>query len=176
MTDGQEALPVRRGPPVEVRDQRLEELRRMAWVLDSQFRIPGTNFRFGVDAIIGLVPGLGDFAGAAASLLFILQAARLGASKSILARMATNVAIETLAGAVPGLGDIFDATFKANKRNYQLIERLAIDPETTHVASRKFVTGMMLGIGAVLLLIGILAVVLGILLFRALAGGRGPIG
>lgn len=176
MTDGREELPIRRGPPVEVRDRRLEELRKMAWVLDSQFRIPGTNFRFGVDALIGLVPGLGDFAGAAASLMFILQAARLGASKSILIRMATNVGIETLVGAVPGLGDIFDATFKANRRNYKLIERMVIEPETTHVASRKFVVGMMLGIGAVLLLVGLLAVVLGILLFRALAGGRGPLG
>lgn len=176
MTDGYEELPIRRGPPVEVRDKRLEELRKMAWVLDSQFRIPGTNFRFGVDAVIGLVPGLGDFAGAAASLLFIFQAARLGASKTILTRMATNVAIETLVGAVPGLGDIFDATFRANKRNYKLIERMVIEPEMTHVASRKFVTGMMLAIGAAILLVGILAVVLGILLFQALAGGRGPLG
>ncbi len=176
MTDGNDELPVRRGPPVEVRDKRLEELRKMAWVLDSQFRIPGTNFRFGVDALVGLVPGLGDFAGATASLFFMFQAARLGASKTILTRMATNVAIETLVGAVPGLGDIFDATFKANKRNYKLIERMVIEPDTTHVASRKFVTGMMLAIGAVVLLIGILAVVLGILLFQALAGGRGPLG
>ena len=168
-------LPVRRGPPVEVRDKRLEELRKMAWVLDSQFRIPGTNFRFGVDALIGLVPGLGDFAGAAASLLFMLQAARLGASKTILMRMATNVVIETLVGAVPALGDVFDATFKANKRNYKLIERMVIEPDATHVASRKFVVGMMLGLGAVVLLIGILAVVIGIYLFQALASGRGPI-
>ena len=168
-------LPVRRGPSVEVRDKRLEELRKMAWVLDSQFRIPGTNFRFGVDALIGLVPGLGDFAGAAASLLFMLQAARLGASKTILMRMATNVAIETLVGAVPALGDVFDATFKANKRNYKLIERMVIEPDATHVASRKFVVGVMLGLGAVILLIGILAVVIGIYLFQALASGRGPI-
>lgn len=170
-----EELPVRRGPPVEVRDKRLEELRKMAWVLDSQFRIPGTNFRFGVDALIGLVPGLGDFAGAAASLLFMLQAARLGASKTILMRMAANVAIETLVGAVPALGDVFDATFKANKRNYKLIERMVIEPDATHVASRKFVVGVMLGLGAVILLIGILAVVIGIYLFQALASGRGPI-
>ncbi len=165
-----------KAPPVEVRDKRMEELRRMAWVLDSQFRIPGTSFRFGVDAVVGLVPGLGDFAGAIASLIFMLQAARLGASKPILARMATNVAIETLVGAVPGLGDIFDATFKANKRNYKLIERMVIQPDTTHAASRKFVVGMMLGLGVVILLIGILAVVIGIFVFQTLASGRGPLG
>jgi hypothetical protein len=154
----------------------LERLRRLAWVLDSQFRVPGTNFRFGVDALVGLIPGFGDFAGALASTVFLMQGLRLGAPRAVMGRMLANVVMETLVGAIPGLGDLFDATFKANKRNLRLLERLVAEPEAAHHASRKFLIWMGIGMLVVLLAIGILAVVIGIMIVQAIVQGRGPLG
>ena len=165
------------GPPVpvEVAEHRLGRLRKLAWLLDNQFRIPGTNFRFGLDAIIGLVPGLGDVAGSVASATLIFEAARLGASKSVLARMMVNVGIETLFGAVPALGDLFDAAFKANARNLRLLERHAAAPGVARQTSRRFLFWLALGLAALVVVSVALAVVLGIVIYNAIASGRGPL-
>lgn len=96
-------------------------LRRLAWWLDAAFRIPGTQQRIGVDALIGLVPGIGDTVGALLSTYIIVAAARGGASVWTVARMLGNVAVETTLGAVPIVGDLFDAAFKANLRNVALL-------------------------------------------------------
>jgi hypothetical protein len=160
---------------VELRDARVDRLRQMARLLDNQFRIPGTSFRFGVDALIGLVPGLGDIAGAVASSAIILEAARLGAPKSVLARMVANVGIETLFGAIPALGDLFDVVFKANVRNMRLIEGHVAAPDAAHRASRRFLLWLGLGLAAVVVLAGVLAVVVGIAVYDAIASGRGPL-
>ena len=154
----------------------IDQLRRFAWILDSQFRIPGTNFRFGVDALVGLIPGFGDFAGAIASTVFLLQGLRIGAPRAVMGRMLANVIIETLVGAIPGIGDLFDATFKANQRNLRLLERLVAEPERTHLASRKFFAWMAIGILVLLLAIGVLAVVIGVMIVQAIVQGRGPLG
>lgn len=98
-----------------------ERLRRLAWLLDSSIRVPGTRWTVGIDALIGLVPVLGDAAGVLLSSYIVFEAARLGASKGVLARMALNIAVEGLVGAVPLLGDLFDAGFKANQRNIRLL-------------------------------------------------------
>ena len=95
-------------------------LRQLAWWLDDAFRIPGTNQRIGFDALIGLVPGIGDTIGALSTYI-IIEAARRGASVWTVARMLGNVAIETLVGAFPLVGDLFDAVFKANQRNLALL-------------------------------------------------------
>lgn len=167
----------RREPaPVEVRDRRMDELRRFAWLMDNQFRIPGTNIRFGFDALVGLVPGLGDFAGAAASAVFLVQAARMGAPAPVLGRMALNVALETIIGSVPALGDLFDVAFKANQRNFRLMERLHLDPADADRTSRRSLVVLAAVLGGVLLLIGILAVIIGVLIVRAITGGQGPLG
>lgn len=157
-------------------DRHLEQLRRFAWLLDSQFRVPGTNFRFGVDAVVGLIPGIGDFAGAIASTVFLAQAIRMGAPGPVLARMVTNILTETLVGAIPGLGDLFDATFKANRRNMRLLERLTEAPEVTRQTSKRYLIGIAFVIAVILLVIGILAVVIGVMVFRAISEGRGPLG
>jgi hypothetical protein len=102
-------------------EARRERLRRLAWLLDSSIRVPGTRWRVGYDALIGLVPGLGDLAGVLLSTYIVVEAARLGASRGVLARMALNIAIEGLIGAVPLAGDLFDAAFKANQRNIRLL-------------------------------------------------------
>jgi predicted aconitase with swiveling domain len=98
-----------------------ERLRRLAWLLDSSIRIPGTRWTVGIDALIGLVPVLGDAAGVILSSYILYEAARMGTSKGVLARMALNIAIEGLVGSIPLLGDLFDAGFKANQRNIKLL-------------------------------------------------------
>lgn len=102
---------------------RVERLRRLARLLDAAVRIPGIGARVGLDGIVGLVPGIGDAATAALSLYIVLEARRLGVPKAALARMLANVAIDTLAGTVPLLGDIFDVAWKANLRNIGIIEQ-----------------------------------------------------
>ena len=96
-------------------------LRRLAWWLDDAFPIPGTRQRIGFDALIGLIPGVGDTIGALLSTYIIVEAARRGASVWTVARMLGNVAVETVFGAVPLLGDLFDVVFKANQRNLALL-------------------------------------------------------
>ena len=94
----------------------------MAKWMDSKFTIPGTNIKFGFDALIGLVPGAGDFATLAISGYMITILARNGASGFVVARMALNIVIDALLGSVPILGDIFDVAFKANIRNMKLMQ------------------------------------------------------
>jgi hypothetical protein len=101
----------------------LRRLEAFADVLDARFRVPGTGWRFGLDSIVGLVPGVGDAATAAVALWVLWQSHRLGASKAVLARMAGNVALDAVFGSVPLVGDIFDATFKSNRRNVALLRR-----------------------------------------------------
>jgi hypothetical protein len=98
-----------------------DRLRRFAWLLDELFRIPGTKQRVGLDALIGLVPGVGDTIGALLSTYIILEAARRGASIWTVTRMLANVGVETVVGAIPLLGDLFDVVFKANRRNMALL-------------------------------------------------------
>ncbi|MDV2857519.1 DUF4112 domain-containing protein [Oceanimonas sp. CAM02] len=96
--------------------------RPLAWLLDSTIRLPG-GFRIGLDGIIGLVPGVGDQAGAAFSGYILLKAARMKLPFTLLARMGFNILLEVLIGSIPLLGDLFDFAFKANKRNVRLIRK-----------------------------------------------------
>ena len=95
----------------------------LSHVLDDFLRIPGTQIRFGLDGIIGLIPGVGDIIGAMASWLIILAAWLRGVPRVTLARMLANVAIETVVGTIPVLGDAFDVAWKANRKNFALLER-----------------------------------------------------
>src|SRR5512143_1092968 len=103
-------------------ERRLARMRRLGYLLDSSIGLPGTRFRFGIDAVIGLVPGLGDLAGGFLSMYIIWESSRLGLPRPILARMAWNVAVDVLVGEIPILGDLFDAGFKANLRNLALLD------------------------------------------------------
>jgi NAD/NADP transhydrogenase beta subunit len=102
------------------RDENLELLSR---VLDTWFRIPGTSIRFGLDGIIGLVPGIGDLLAGLASCILILAAWARGTPYVTIARMLVNLALDVIIGAVPLLGDVFDIAWKANRRNYALLTR-----------------------------------------------------
>jgi hypothetical protein len=101
-------------------DARLRRLRYVAWLLDRS--IPIGRWRIGLDPILGLVPGAGDWIGAVLSLYVLYEGARLGLPVSLLARMAGNILVEAVGGTVPILGDFFDAAWQANFRNFQLIE------------------------------------------------------
>lgn len=101
----------------------IKHLDGLAKLMDSQFRIPGTTIRFGIDAIIGLIPGIGDIGGLMVSGYMIAVLATNGASGFVLARIILNVLIDTLFGAIPILGDIFDVAFKSNQRNMRLVHQ-----------------------------------------------------
>jgi len=131
---------------------RLERLRRIGYLLDNSIPIPGTGYRVGLESVIGLVPGLGDLVGGGFSAWIILQAARLGAPPSLLARMGWNLLVDTIVGAVPLLGDLFDAGFKANLRNLALLERHMQGPAASRRASRRFLA--LLALLLALLLVG----------------------
>jgi hypothetical protein len=122
---------------------RLERLRRLAWLLDNSIPLPG-GFRIGLDAVIGLVPGIGDAIGALLSVFILNEARMLGAPRSVLLRMSGNILIETIVGAIPLAGDLFDAGFKANARNIALLERYQLDPVRSARSSRWFVGGFAL--------------------------------
>jgi hypothetical protein len=100
-----------------------EHLDHIASLLDDMFRVPGTQIRFGVDFLIGWIPGVGDAVAGVASLFIIISAWRRGAALVTLGRMITNVVLETLIGAIPVVGDAFHVVWKANRRNYRLLMR-----------------------------------------------------
>ena len=133
----------------------LERVRTLARVLDSAVKIPGTNIRFGVDPLVGLIPGLGDIAGALLSGYIVLVATRLGASAPVVARMLLNIAIDTILGSVPVLGDMFDVAWKSNQKNVALLERHVGQPVETRRASRWIITLVVLAAIVVLVLAGV---------------------
>ena len=124
----------------------MERLRRLGNLLDNSIPIPGTGFRFGIDSLIGLVPGVGDFVGGALSLYIVVEAARLGVPKPLLLRMGYNVAVDALVGSVPVLGDLFDAGYKANLRNLALVQEHLQLPSASRKAGRKFAAVLVLGL------------------------------
>jgi len=100
---------------------------RLSWLLDESIPLPG-GFRIGWDGIIGLIPGLGDLLGLAASSYILYLAAQAGTGKVVLLRMAINILLETTIGSIPVIGDLFDFLFKANSRNLRLLQRYTEAP------------------------------------------------
>lgn len=111
-------------PPTRVEVER--SLEQLSHALDGLFRIPGTNWRVGLDALVGLVPGVGDFATSAASLYILAAGVRYGVPKVTLLRMGANIAIDYLLGSIPLVGDIFDAAWKSNQKNVRLLRERAL--------------------------------------------------
>jgi hypothetical protein len=101
---------------------RVARFRKYAWLLDGQFGLPGTRFRFGLNSIIGLAPVAGDVVMGLISLYLVWEARQMGAPTGLQAKMVGNVAIEVVGGAIPIVGDLFDMAFKANLRNLALLE------------------------------------------------------
>jgi hypothetical protein len=125
-----------------VTDASVGRARALARLLDSAVTVPGTNIRVGADSLIGLIPGLGDIAGAVLSGYIVLVATRLGAPASVVARMLLNIGVDTVVGSVPVLGDLFDVAWKSNQMNVALLERHLGAPIATRRTSRWLVTGV----------------------------------
>lgn len=105
------------------REREIERLENLAHWLDSRFRIPGTDIRFGLDAVVGLLPGIGDGGTALLSFYIVHQARRIGAPLPLRIRMTGNIVLDLLTGAIPLVGDLFDLGFKANRRNVALLRK-----------------------------------------------------
>lgn len=129
---------------------RLDQLRKLARFWDELVPLPFFNRRIGVDAVIGLVPGVGDVAGALVAGWGMVIAAQLGAPATVLARMLLNIAIDTVLGAVPLLGDLFDIGWRAQRRNVTLLERWLDDPSRAERRSTAVLVALGVGMGAVI--------------------------
>jgi hypothetical protein len=143
-------------------------------LMDSAFSIPGTNIRFGLDPIIGLIWGVGDGATALTSLMLLVQSARHGLPKIVLARMALNIVLNTTLGALPLLGDAFSFWFKSNDRNYELLRKYAAEPGSSTRTDWIFVIGLLGGLAVILALTVIGYASLLMAVFRLLFGGNSP--
>jgi hypothetical protein len=145
-----------RGEPE--RRQSMDHLSALSHLLDRAFRVPGTNWRFGLDAVIGLIPGLGDVVGSLVGVYSLWIARQLGAPASVQAHMVMNIALDGVIGLVPIAGDLFDFAFKAHSRNHALLSRWLQTPHRTRRSS-----WVVLACGA-LILLALLAAAVWILL------------
>jgi hypothetical protein len=139
--------------PTDRKLKTLKRLRSLSHLLDSAIRIPGTPFRFGLDPILGLLPAGGDIAGALLSAYIIFSAAQLGVPRKSLVQMVSNILLETLIGTVPIVGDLFDATWKANVRNMEVLETHLDAPTSDKKADTLFIVlllgGLMVAVFAI---------------------------
>ena len=144
-------------------DQRYAQVRALADLLDSRFRIPFTQQRFGVDAVVGLIPGIGDVAGLVAGSLVVAEAVRLGARGWTLASMLLRITLDALVGTVPVAGTVFDVVYKASQRNVALLEHHALDAHGAREDARRSVVRSLSVVAGVTLLVA-LVVVLGVVM------------
>lgn len=145
----------RAGERLPVRDPFMEKI---AWVMDGM--IPVGPFTIGLDSVLGLVPGFGDVASALISMLIVARAVHAGIPRVAVARMMTNIAIDTLIGSIPFLGDLFDVAYKSNIRNLRIYEEWTKNPGRESARSWGFFVALLLGIAAVILAIGAAVVAL----------------
>ncbi len=138
------------------KEQSRKKLNRLARLMDSSIPISGTRMRFGLDGLIGLIPGVGDTAGAIVSTYILSEAAQVGAPKSILLKMAFNIGLDALLGIVPVVGDLSDFVWKANQRNVKLLNDYLDQPEKTVTHSRLFVGCLGFLVFGVVISIGVL--------------------
>ncbi|HEX8328833.1 MAG TPA: DUF4112 domain-containing protein [Hymenobacter sp.] len=132
-------------PPVPATfdaDERLRWVERIARLMDSQFQLPGTRFRFGLDPLLGLLPVVGDLSTLAVSGALLLTMLRHGASGAVVVRMAFNILLDTIIGAIPILGNLFDFAYKSNERNVALLRRHYA--EGRHTGSGKGLVALLL--------------------------------
>jgi len=134
------------------RSEKLKWVDHVTKLMDNQFRFPGTNWRFGLDPILGLLPVVGDLASFSVSAMLILTMARHGASGKLVTLMLLNVAADALLGSIPLLGNIFDFAFKANERNVRLL-RAHYDEGKYQGSGKNIIIGVIVGILVVFVLL-----------------------
>jgi hypothetical protein len=159
-SDTRDQAPLRRGdvitdPAAEARLRAAERrIAAVAWLLDNSIPIPGTGRRFGIEPIIGLIPGAGDLLSAGMGVAILFESARFRLPPIVMVRMVANTLLDLAAGTIPFLGDLFDFAYKSNSRNLELFRRYAQDPGSPTGEHRAFVLGL------VLVIIGALALAL----------------
>jgi hypothetical protein len=137
----------------------------LAYIMDEVIRVPGTKFRFGLDPLLGLIPGIGDTSSALVSAFALIQALRVGVPKILLGRMALNILLNELIGIIPVVGDAFSFWFKSNARNYEIIKNHRLGSAPPKASDWLFVIGILFlllvivcaGIAVSLLVLGALA-------------------
>lgn len=139
-----------RGVLITEQDDRLALVRAVARWMDTAVEIPGTNIKFGLDSVLGLLPGIGDAIASAIGGYIILAASRMGVSRVVILRMLMNLGIDTVVGSVPLVGDVLDVAWKANVKNVALLEEALADPHK----SRRSGVWALLGVAAIVVLIG----------------------
>ena len=143
---------------IELNEEKLLRLKLLSERLDNSIKIPGTNQKIGIDAIIGIIPILGDFIGAIFSTYILYSGIKMGVSSKIVKKMATNIAIEFILGSIPIIGDIFDALWKANKRNVELIEEATIENQENYRLNYLIMASLIiLTLGLILVILGSLS-------------------
>ena len=153
-------------PNVRTRADVERSLDQLSLWMDGLFRIPGTGWRIGLDAIVGLIPGVGDFATTAVSLYILAAGVRYRVPKVTLLRMATNIGVDYLLGSIPVVGDVFDAAWKSNQMNVELLRRRASvsAQEAAHGRASDWLFLAVLVLGLLALLFGSVALSLWLLL------------
>lgn len=146
----------------------LRRIRTLSYLLDNAIQIPGTRYRFGIDPLIGLLTGGGDIAGSILSAYIILEATRFGLPRKTLMQMLGNLLADSVLGSLPLIGDLFDASWKANTRNLALLEAHVANPQPQRAADRVFILFVIFIL--VLIVVGVAAVSLLVInqLLRAL--------
>ena len=160
----------RKPEPVEVE----RSLDRLSHLLDGLFRIPGTGWRFGLDAIVGLIPGVGDVATSLASFYILAAGVRYRVPKVTLLRMGMNIGVDFLLGAIPGIGDLFDFAWKSNEMNMELIRKRATIKSPEEAKQGRKSDWMFVGL-IILVLIGLLigSVFLAVYLLKSIGQALG---
>ena len=144
--------------PHLVHAPRLKRMRQLSQLLDGAIVIPGTKYRIGLDPILGLIPGGGDTVSAALSGYIIIEAARMGLPRKALMQMVGNLVVDTVAGSVPVVGDIFDVFSKANTRNMQIVESHAQAPTPSTKTDKLFIALLIIGLLGFALAVGFITV------------------
>jgi len=151
----------------------LEQLRTISHLFDQAFTVPGTRWRFGLDALFGLVPGLGDIAGALVAIFAMRVARNLNAPPAVQLHLLSNIALDALIGTVPILGDLFDFAFKAQTRNLALLDAWVATPNKTARRSRRGLLLIPIAIIAVFATLTALGIWMLVILFHWLGGLAG---
>ena len=148
----------------------LRRLRRVSHLLDNAIPIPGTKYRIGLDPILGLIPGGGDFISSIFAGYVVFKSAQMGVPQETLVKMAANIVFDTVAGTVPVAGDLLDVTWKANVKNIELLDAHLGSPEPGKQADWLFVAALLLGLMLIVGGVIFLSVMLFGWLFQVITG------
>lgn len=146
------------------------ESQLLAKILDDLIRIPGTDWRFGLDPIIGLLPGIGDGTAASASMFIVFQGMRQGLPRIALLRMLLNILINTLLGGVPVVGDAFSAWFKSNRRNVRIMQAYEVHPRRAGIVDWILIVGFIVLLMALIVAMASVSIWMISQMFRLVTG------